>query len=71
MVAWGHGGLRCAHAGGPACGALVLVSVAVVLCAVDGARAAGGGPAPAVRSLQGALRSVEQDFEDVGLVCWR
>ena len=30
----------------------------------------GGGPARAVRSLGGALRLVEQEFEEVGLVCW-
>ena len=30
----------------------------------------GGGPAPGVTSLGGALRLVEQEFQEVGMVCW-
>ena len=56
MVAWDHGGLRCVP--------VVLLLVAMVLCAVVGARAGGDSP------LLGALQLVEQDFEEVGLVCW-
>ena len=45
------------------------VRVVVVLCAVNGARAGGGGPASGDRSLAGVLRLVEQEFEAVGLIC--
>ena len=50
---------------------VVLMRVVVLLCAVDGARVGGGGPAPGVRSLGRALQLIEEEFEEVGLVFWR
>ena len=67
-VAWGHGGLRRAHAGEVLVVPLVLVHVVVVLCAVDGAQA-GGGSCAGFQVVEEALRLVVQEFEEVGLVC--
>ena len=49
---------------------VVLVCVLVVSCAFDGAWTGRRGPASGGRWLGGVLRLVEQDFEEVGLVCW-
>ena len=48
---------------------VVLVCAVSVFCAVDGAWVGGGGPASGGRSLGGVSRLVEQEFEEVGLVC--
>ena len=50
---------------------VVLVRVTVYLCPMGVALVGGGGgPAPGFRSLGGTSRLVEQEFEEVGGVCW-
>ena len=71
MVAWGHGGWRCTHAGGCVCGACGALACRVVV--VRGGWCAGwgdGSPPPDGRSIGGVSRFVEQEFEEASLVSW-
>ena len=69
MVARGHGGLWCAHAGWWVCRACGARACRVGVVRGGWCTGWGEGPASGGRSLGGVSRFVEQEFEEVGLVC--
>ena len=70
MVAWGQGACGVRMLVGVCAVFVVVMRVVLVSCVVHGAWAEGGGPAPDGRPLRRVSGLVEQEFGEVGLVCW-